>query len=373
MRQIAAITNQRDQVSAQCTTLNAQVVERDARSAVSQAEIVKLRRGNEEMARRLGEFPPGARYTEPHVQDIRARLTNEFDGRLHAKQDEVNRHVAEIRKLRQEMVKLGEDNAKMAVSADATSQQAGFIRKLREQAEQTASEATALRRKNEDYMTSSARTEATLQGALAQHSDQMAVQRHEKEALSQRLLAQQRANNDLTAENVTLSAYAEQLRTSIQPKNDAIALLTLQTDENNTTIQSLRTQYHELYDEGTERFDQMIEPAVLQEHVDKHKTRVDGLLKEIGKLQTENTELTDDKAWFQGKFQEDENDRQPATAAPPPPATPRGDQLPVGATVAPPPPAVTRGDQLPVGAKPPLPTSSGKSASIPVGGAHQHF
>jgi hypothetical protein len=68
--------------------------------AQSQAEIAQLKRDNGELVRRLGDVLPGTRYTEPQVQDIRARLTLEYDGKLKTKQDEVERHIAEIGKHR---------------------------------------------------------------------------------------------------------------------------------------------------------------------------------------------------------------------------------------------------------------------------------
>ena len=173
------------------------------------------------------------------MQDIRARLTLEYDGKLKTKQDEVERHIAEIGKLRTEIIRLGAELANMAISADATSQQADFIRRLREQVEQASSESTALRRKNEDYITSAANTEATLQGALANHRDQMAVMRTELDTLGERLLSQQRVHNTTTGENLTLAAEAAGLRDSILPKDNTIAQLTLQMEENNNTIQSL--------------------------------------------------------------------------------------------------------------------------------------
>ena len=84
------------------THLNAKVVERDRHSAQSRGEIAQPKRENEELLGMLGEFIPGTRYTEPQVQDIRARPTHDFDGKLKTKQDEVDRHVAELGKLRSE-------------------------------------------------------------------------------------------------------------------------------------------------------------------------------------------------------------------------------------------------------------------------------
>jgi uncharacterized coiled-coil protein SlyX len=89
------------------THLNQKVVERDRHMAQSQAEIAQLKRDNEELVRRLGNVLPGTRYTEPQVQDIKARLTLEYDGKLKTKQDEVERHIAEIGKHRDEITRLG--------------------------------------------------------------------------------------------------------------------------------------------------------------------------------------------------------------------------------------------------------------------------
>ena len=165
-------------------------------------------------------------------------------------------------------MKLGQYSATRAISADATSQQADFIRRLKEQCDHDASETTALRRNSEDYMTSISKTEAFLQGALAEHCDQMAAARQEHERLSQRLLARQRTHGNLIDENSLLTSQAAQLRADIQPNYATIEQLTLQTDGTNINIPSLTQRYNDLHADATAHFRLMIDPAVLQEQSD---------------------------------------------------------------------------------------------------------
>ena len=101
-----------------------------------------------------------------------------------------------------------------------------------------------------------------------------------------------------------LAAEAAGLRDSILPKDNTIAQLTLHMEEKNNTIQSLEARYTTLHEEASERFHEMIEPAVLQEHIDRHKTQVDELTKEVGDLQADVTELTEDNSWYQECYQE---------------------------------------------------------------------
>ena len=116
----------------------------------------------------------------------------------------------------------------------------------------------------------------------------------------------------------------------------------------NNTIESLETRYTTLHEEASERFHEMIEPAVLQEHVDKHKTQVDELHKEVGDLQADVTELTEDNSWYQDNYQE----AQAASEAPLPTASGNAASLPVGAA--------------------PLPTAAGNADPLPAG-QHQHL
>ena len=98
--------------------LKQRIVDADSHTVGYQARIARLERENEEQARRLGEFLPGAKFSEPQVHDIKARLINEYDGKLNSKQEEVDKNIVNIR---------NQEIATKAISADATGQQADFM------------------------------------------------------------------------------------------------------------------------------------------------------------------------------------------------------------------------------------------------------
>ena len=109
----------------------------------------------------------GGLYTGAAVNEVRAGLEATYAALKKTKQDEfealTRSSTAEIERARATVQKLRGEIATAAINADASSQQADFIRKLREQCEEMAGEC-AKRRSNEQTP-QQIMTEARLQEA----------------------------------------------------------------------------------------------------------------------------------------------------------------------------------------------------------------
>ncbi len=117
------------------------------------SQILSLTQELSDVRRQLSSM-----FSGDHVQDIKASLVQDNDARTAVLQREVSAHKAqheaqrsqnaalrtefetEVSKLREAITKAEKESTSQALSVDSTSRQADFIRTLREQCEQQASE-----------------------------------------------------------------------------------------------------------------------------------------------------------------------------------------------------------------------------------------
>ncbi len=256
------------------------------------------------------------RYTPQQHDEAKQQATNEHDAKLSALRAEMqnllNVSNTELTRYKGLLTTVQQEAMATAISTDAASAQAQFIRQLREKCEALANERDTYRRNAEDYVTQLSRADETVQQNAAEHYDHMAAARHEANGLRSQILAATDVHKQQVTENVRLTSNVTQLREEVQTQNAMIETMNLTTVNENKRNEEVNQRLRNTADETARELNARLDPAEQQEQVDRHtsemataKTKyghhVTELTAQLGDLQAENTQLSDDLGWFQEK------------------------------------------------------------------------
>ena len=277
-------------------------------------ELTRLTRENGDMTRENASM-----YTAVQVEETRRTLITENEQRLAALKAEARAQDAsaktELTRVKLLLQASQEEVTAGAIDVDANSAQAQFIKNIRARCEAVAKERDTYRRTVEDLIAQIATADETLQGATAQHYDNMAAARLEVNSLKSQIQASAVIHqqdvvtiDDLMAKAVLLQ---DQLRILNARDEQSTRDLIEGNRRNDEIVYQLR---HDVLELET-RANAVVDRAALQDLTDEHSAEVrttkvahdhhvEELIGEIGQLQAELSQVNADLGWYQDNYQE---------------------------------------------------------------------